>query len=91
MTFSRSVRALILVLLLAAVFFGLSGQRPAHAGGPLIVGGTVGVDAESFTWATGVPIQYRVDGGPLSADPSGTVVINKGIISNSDQGGRLVG
>ncbi len=76
MTFSRSVRALILVLLLAAVFFGLSGQRPAHAGGPLIVGGTVGVDAQPFTWATGVPIQYRVDGGPLSADPSGTVVIN---------------
>jgi hypothetical protein len=57
-------------------FFGLNGQRPAHAGGPLIVGGSFGVDAQPFTWDTSVPIQYRVDGGPLSATSSGMVVIN---------------
>ncbi len=74
-----SRRSLLLVVLGGVLFFGLNGQRPAHAGGPLIVGGApqgFGPDAQPFTWATSVPIQYRVDGGPLSTDPSGTVVIN---------------
>lgn len=72
-------RFLLVALLAGVFFFGLGGQRPAHAGGPLIVGGApqgFGPDAQPFTWATSVPIQYRVDGGPLSTDPSGTVVIN---------------
>ncbi len=71
-----SWRSLLLVVLGGVLFFGLSGQRPAHAGGPLIVGGTFGVDAQPFTWDTSAPIQYNVDGGPLSVDPDGNVVVN---------------
>ncbi len=69
-------RSLLLVVLGGVLFFGLSGQRPAFAGGPLIVGGTFGVDAQPFTWDTSAPIQYNVDGGPLSVDPDGNVVVN---------------
>ncbi len=50
----------------------------ARAGGPLLVGGPgFGNEGQPFTWDTAaMPIQYRVDGGPMSKTPSGTVVIN---------------
>ncbi|MCH6553673.1 MAG: hypothetical protein IH793_05890 [Acidobacteria bacterium] len=69
-------RFLLVALLAGVFFFGLSGQRPAFAGGPLIVGGSFGLDAQPFTWDTSTPIQYTVDGGPLSVDPDGNVVFN---------------
>ena len=48
-----------------------------HAGGPLFVGSpNFGVDGQPFTWdPAAMPIQYRVDGGPMSATPSGQTVI----------------
>ena len=49
-------RFLLVALLAGVFFFGLNGQRPAHAGGPLIVGGSFGVDAQPFTWDTSAPI-----------------------------------
>lgn len=58
-------RLLLLVLLGGLFFFALSSQRPAHAGGPLIVGGIFGVDAQPFTWDTSAPIDYTTDGGML--------------------------
>ncbi len=60
-----SWRSLLLVVLGGILFFGLNGQRPAHAGGPLIVGGSFGVDAQPFTWDTTNPINYTTDGGML--------------------------
>jgi hypothetical protein len=41
----------------------------AFAGGPLLVGsGTIGTSGKQLTWnPAAMPIQYRVDGGPLSA------------------------
>lgn len=50
----------------------------AFAGGPLVVGGPkFGIDGQPFTWdPTKMPIQYRVDPGPMSATPTGTVVID---------------
>ncbi|MGH9504693.1 MAG: hypothetical protein ACRD20_17715 [Terriglobales bacterium] len=69
-----AVRALILCLLSVV----------ARAGGPLVVGGPAvggrprfGVDGKPFTWDPAkMPIAYRVDPGPMSVNPSGTVVIN---------------
>ena len=58
-------RLLLLVLLGGLFFFGLNGQRPAFAGGPLIVGGSFGLDAQPFTWDTTNPINYTTDGGML--------------------------
>jgi hypothetical protein len=54
----------------------LCAAMPAIAGGPMIVGGPkFGVEGQPFTWAA-MPINYRVDSGPLSATSSGTVVID---------------
>ena len=49
----------------------------SFAGGPLAVGSkTKGVEGQPFVWAAGaMPIHYRVDSGPMSVNPSGTVVI----------------
>jgi hypothetical protein len=61
-------RFLLVALLAGVFFFGLSGQRPAHAGGPLLVGGAplgFGPDAQPFTWDTTNPINYTTDGGML--------------------------
>jgi hypothetical protein len=48
------------------------------AGGPLVVGGpNFGVDGQPFTWDPAkMPIQYRVDPGPMAVSPSGAVVID---------------
>lgn len=50
----------------------------ANAGGPLAVGGpNFGVDGVAFTWdAAKMPIQYRVDPGPLAVNGTTTVVSN---------------
>jgi len=56
----------------------------ATAGGPLIVGGPAvgsrpafGKDGEPFIWNPAkMPIQYRVDPGPMVVTPSGTTVID---------------
>ena len=51
---------------------------PALAGGPMIIGGPhFGIEGQAFTWdAAAMPINYRVDSGPLSATSLGTVVID---------------
>jgi hypothetical protein len=48
------------------------------AGGPIAVGGpALGVDGQPFVWDISQgPISYRVDSGPLSVNPSGTVVVD---------------
>jgi hypothetical protein len=71
----RSFRARSLTLLFCVVL-GLCLEM--HAGGPLFVGSSsFGVDGQPFTWdPTAMPIQYRVDGGPMAATPSGQVVVN---------------
>ncbi len=56
----------------------------AIAGGPLLVGGPAvgaraafGHDGQPFTWnPAAMPIQYRVDPGPLATAPTGSVVID---------------
>jgi hypothetical protein len=69
-----SVRRL-LVIGICAVAFGLPLQL--HAGGPLFVGGpSFGVDGQPFTWdPAAMPIQYRVDGGPMASTATGQIVI----------------
>jgi hypothetical protein len=56
----------------------LCSSLDAYAGGPLFVGSpTFGVDGQPFTWdPAAMPIQYRVDGGPMSATSGGRVAIN---------------
>ena len=45
----------------------LCAAMPAIAGGPIIVGGPkFGDEGQPFTWAA-MPINYRVDSGPLGA------------------------
>lgn len=52
------------------------GQR-ATAGGPLIVGGPAfGTPGTPLIWDVSVPVSYRVDGGPLSMNLFGAVVID---------------
>ena len=49
------------------------------AGGPLVIGGpNFGVSGQPFTWDPAkMPIQYRVDPGPLAIDPlNATIVTN---------------
>jgi len=51
----------------------------AFAGGPLVVGGpnNFGHDGTPFTWNPAkMPIQYRVDPGPMAATASGTTVVD---------------
>ena len=50
----------------------------AVAGGPLIVGGpNFGVSGQPFRWdPSKMPIQYRVDPGPMSATATATVISN---------------
>ncbi len=60
------------------------GSSLVYAGGPMVVGGPAvgtraqfGVDGKAFTWnPAAMPIQYRVDPGPMSATSTGTVVIS---------------
>ena len=54
------------------IFTGLS-PMPASAGGSLLVGGPhFGHDGQPFTWnPASMPIQYRVDPGPMAVNPGG--------------------
>ncbi|HEX7958304.1 MAG TPA: hypothetical protein VF493_00200 [Terriglobales bacterium] len=61
---------LLFVLLIAAI--------PVHAGGPLVVGGPkFGTDGQPFTWNPAkMPIQYRLDPGPMAVSPANATVID---------------
>ena len=64
------VAAVVLVLLMSPIL--------GFAGGPLVVGGpNFGIPGQPFTWDPAkMPIQYRVDPGPMAVNPSGTTVID---------------
>ena len=70
----------MLAILLAALLTPLL----CFAGGPLLVGGPAvgtraafGKDGQPFIWnPAAMPIQYRVDPGPLAATSSGTAVVS---------------
>src|SRR5207253_1844616 len=49
-----------------------------HPGGPLGVGGPhLGIAGVPLTWDTAtMPVQYRIDPGPMAKSPSGTVVLD---------------
>lgn len=61
-----------------SLVFGLLAAGSAFAGGPLVVGGpNFGTDGQPFTWDPAkMPIQYRVDPGPMASTSNGTVVID---------------
>jgi hypothetical protein len=63
---------------LAVFALVLCSSLRVYAGGPLFVGSpSFGIDGQPFTWdPAAMPIQYRVDGGPMSSTSGGTVVIN---------------
>jgi len=69
----RKLNASCLLLLLFWVTL-----QPAVAGGPLITGSSkTGSEGKSVTWDLSAgPVQYRVDGGPLSQLSDGTPVID---------------
>jgi hypothetical protein len=59
-------------------------EPPVRAGGPIMLTGTANASPGSaFTWdlasLPGHSVQYRVDGGPLAATPSGTIVISNAV------------
>jgi hypothetical protein len=66
------------ILIIGACSLALSLPLQLRAGGPIYVGSpTLGVDGQPITWdPAAMPIQYRVDGGPMSANPAGQVVIS---------------
>ncbi len=72
-------------LLLAAVV--VCSWQVALAGGPLYVGGpNFGIEGQPFTWdPAAMPVQYRVDGGPLARTASGDVVSHVQGVSRVNQ------
>ncbi|HYD16621.1 MAG TPA: hypothetical protein VEB03_01310 [Candidatus Nanoarchaeia archaeon] len=55
------------------------GSQVAFAGGPLYVAGPIGGgnEGKALKWnISGGPIEYRVDPGPMSVNPSGTTIIS---------------
>jgi hypothetical protein len=56
----------------------LLSQQFAQAGGFLFVGGpTFGISGQPFIWdPAAMPVKYRVDPGPLSKRPDGTIAID---------------
>jgi hypothetical protein len=71
---SKHNKSFIVSLVIAC----LSGA--AFGGGPLLVGGPgFGHPGQPFTWdPAAMPIQYRVDPGPLSVSPSNVTVVDNG-------------
>lgn len=73
----RLVVPVVLLCLFVAV-------NPLWAGGPLLIGGpsvgsqpAFGLDGQPFIWnPAAMPIQYRVDPGPMAVAPSGAEVIS---------------
>jgi len=75
------VKQRLAALLLSFILFG----GYADAGGPLRVTGPAATNpGQAFVWNASAPIRYTVDGGPLSVNPSGQVVV-----SNSDGAVRV--
>lgn len=62
---------------LAAVLLPYLLVASALAGGPLVMGGpNYGSPGQAFVWnPAAMPIQYRVDSGPMATSPGGQVVI----------------
>src|SRR5690242_734155 len=62
----------------AALLLLLSSSIMGFASGPLVVGGpNFGISGQPFTWDPAkMPIQYRIDHGPMAVNPSGTTVID---------------
>lgn len=69
------LRLLARFLAVASVFFS---SITGFAGGPLVIGGpNFGKPGQPFTWDPAkMPIQYRVDPGPMSVNPSNATVID---------------
>ena len=67
---SRRAIAVLVVLALLAHF--------SMAGGPMVVTGPAALaPGQPFVWdAAAMPIKYTVDGGPMSRNPTGTVVVD---------------
>jgi hypothetical protein len=75
----RRLAALLLSFILSGGF--------ADAGGPLRVTGAAARNpGQPFVWDVSQPIRYTVDGGPMSVNPSGQVVV-----SNSQGVARVQG
>jgi hypothetical protein len=74
MTARRDGISLLVVLTLLLV------AQAALGGGPLTVGGpSNGTPGQAFVWnPAAMPIQYRVDVGPMSTTPGGQVVVTNG-------------
>ncbi|MBI3483891.1 MAG: hypothetical protein HY012_01890 [Acidobacteria bacterium] len=71
-----SLTALLRAALAATLTAALAAPAPVFAGGPLYVGGpNFGAEGQILTWDVSTPIPYRIDGGPLSQSPNGTVII----------------
>lgn len=71
-----SPSAFLQAALVAVLTAALAVPSPVLAGGPLFVGGpNFGVEGQSLSWDVSTPIPYRIDGGPLSQSPTGTIII----------------
>src|SRR5579872_1612677 len=70
----RKLNATLLLVLMVWIAI-----QPAFAGGFLVNGSAkLGAEGKPILWdLSSGPIQYRLDGGPLSINPSGTVVIDQ--------------
>jgi hypothetical protein len=66
------------VLLIGPVDLQVPSARAAIPGGPIAVGGpNFGIVGTPMTWnPAAMPIQYRVDPGPMAVSPTGTVVVD---------------
>lgn len=70
-------QAPVLAGTVALVIFCFAGSQSLFAGGPLTVGGpSAGIQGGPLVWDNTKPIAYRVDAGPLSQTPSGTVILD---------------
>src|SRR5215472_2793330 len=70
--------ATVSILIIALGSYKISPTAAAARGGPLAVGGpTLGISGQPFIWdPAAMPIQYRVDPGPMAINPSGAVVVD---------------
>jgi len=67
------VKRRLAALLLSFILFG----GYADAGGPLRVTGPAATNpGQAFVWNVSAPIRYTVDGGPLSVNPGGQIVVS---------------
>lgn len=73
------MKTTFLTRLMAVLLFALGAAVGAFAGGPLFVGGPqYGIEGAPFTWnPAAMPIQYRVDPGPMSKNGATIVISNQ--------------